>query len=116
MSAPVVAELRGLGLSVVDLSADFRLGDLPTYEHWYGEHGAPELLEGAVYGLTELHRDAVREAELVANPGCYPTATLLALAPLAARGADRRRRRRRQVRHLRLRPGRGRRQSLRDPR
>ena len=86
VSAPVVADMRGLGLSVVDLSADFRLGDLPTYEHWYGEHGAPDLLEGAVYGLTELHRDAVREAELVANPGCYPTAALLALAPLAREG------------------------------
>ena len=71
---------------MVDLSADFRLGDLTTYEHWYGEHGAPELLEGAVYGLTELHRDADPEAELVANPGCYPTATLLALAPLAREG------------------------------
>jgi N-acetyl-gamma-glutamyl-phosphate reductase len=86
VSAPVVAEMRGLGLSVVDLSADFRLGDLPTYERWYGEHGAPELLEGAVYGLTELHREAVEGAELVANPGCYPTATLLALAPLAREG------------------------------
>ena len=71
---------------VVDLSADFRLRDLPTYERWYGEHGAPELLEGAVYGLTELYRDELREAELVANPGCYPTASVLALAPLAERG------------------------------
>ena len=85
-AAPTVAELRGLGALVVDLSADFRLGDLPTYERWYGEHGAPELLEGAVYGLTELHRDQLRDAELVATPGCYPTASLLALAPLAERG------------------------------
>jgi N-acetyl-gamma-glutamyl-phosphate reductase len=85
-SAPVVAEMRGLGLLVVDLSADFRLRDLPLYERWYGAHGAPELLAGAVYGLPELHRDAVRRAELVANPGCYPTAALLALAPLAAEG------------------------------
>jgi len=82
-AAPVVAELRGLGAIVVDLSADFRLRELPVYERWYGSHVAPELLEGAVYGLTELHRDAVRNAELVANPGCYPTAALLALAPLA---------------------------------
>src|SRR5690606_22528008 len=74
-SAPVVAELRGLGVQVVDLSADFRLADLPTYERWYGPHGAPELLEGAVYGLPELHREAIAEAELVANPGCYPTAS-----------------------------------------
>ncbi len=85
-SAPVVAGLRGLGVQVVDLSADFRLGDLPTYEKWYGPHGEPDLLDGAAYGLPELHRDAIREAELVANPGCYPTASLLALAPLAADG------------------------------
>ena len=85
-SAPTVAALRGLGVLVVDLSADFRLRDLPTYERWYGEHGAPELLEGAVYGLTELYRDELREAELVATPGCYPTASVLALAPLAEKG------------------------------
>jgi N-acetyl-gamma-glutamyl-phosphate reductase len=85
-SAPVVAEMRGLGIKVVDLSADFRLRDLPTYEKWYGPHGEPDLLDGAVYGLTELNRAAIAEAELVANPGCYPTASLLALAPLAAAG------------------------------
>jgi N-acetyl-gamma-glutamyl-phosphate reductase len=85
-SAPTVAALRGLGALVVDLSADFRLRDLATYERWYGEHGAPELLEGAVYGLTELYRERLREAELVATPGCYPTASVLALAPLAERG------------------------------
>ena len=85
-SAPTVAALRGLGVLVVDLSADFRLRDLPTYERWYGEHGAPELLEGAVYGLTELYRDELREAELVATPGCYPTASVLGLAPLAEKG------------------------------
>jgi len=85
-SAPTVAALRGLGVLVVDLSADFRLRDLPTYERWYGEHGAPELLEGAVYGLTELYREQLREAELVATPGCYPTAAVLALAPLAEKG------------------------------
>jgi N-acetyl-gamma-glutamyl-phosphate reductase len=85
-SAPTVATLRGLGALVVDLSADFRLRDLPTYERWYGEHGAPELLDDAVYGLTELYRDELREAELVATPGCYPTASVLALAPLAEQG------------------------------
>jgi N-acetyl-gamma-glutamyl-phosphate reductase len=85
-SAPTVAALRGLGVLVVDLSADFRLRDLPTYERWYGEHGAAELLDGAVYGLTELYREQLREAELVATPGCYPTASVLALAPLAERG------------------------------
>jgi N-acetyl-gamma-glutamyl-phosphate reductase len=86
-AAGVVAELRGLGALVVDLSADFRLRDLPTYERWYAPHGEPGLLSGAVYGLTELNRERIREAELVANPGCYPTAALLALAPLAEAGA-----------------------------
>ena len=85
-AAPVVAELRGLGALVVDLSADFRLRDLPTYERVYAPHGAPDLLEGAVYGLTELNRERVAGAGLVANPGCYPTAALLALAPLAEAG------------------------------
>ena len=85
-SAPVVAALRAHGARVVDLSADFRLRDLGTYEAWYGEHGAPELLAQAAYGLPELGRDELRGADLVANPGCYPTATLLALAPLARAG------------------------------
>ena len=85
-SAPLVAELLGRGCLVVDLSADFRLRDRDVYERWYGEHGAPELLDDAAYGLTELNREAVAGARLVANPGCYPTATLLALAPLARAG------------------------------
>lgn len=85
-AAPLVAALRERGVRVVDLSADFRLGDRAAYEQWYGEHGAPELLGGAAYGLPELHRDEVTGADLVAVPGCYPTATLLALAPLARAG------------------------------
>jgi N-acetyl-gamma-glutamyl-phosphate reductase len=85
-AAPVVAEMRGMGLSVVDLSADFRLVDAAIYERWYAPHGEPELLDNAVYGLTELDRERIKTAELVANPGCYPTAALLALAPLAERG------------------------------
>lgn len=85
-AAPVVSALRARGVKVVDLSADFRLHDLDTYRRTYGEHGAPDLLSEAVYGLTELHRDRIAGAELVANPGCYPTASLLALAPLAAEG------------------------------
>jgi N-acetyl-gamma-glutamyl-phosphate reductase len=85
-ATPVVAAMRGLGMQVVDLSADFRLVDAAVYELWYGPHGDPDLLENAVYGLTELGREEIREAELVANPGCYPTAALLALAPLAERG------------------------------
>jgi N-acetyl-gamma-glutamyl-phosphate reductase len=85
-AAPVVAAFRRAGVKVVDLSADFRLHDLDVYARWYGDHGAPELLEEAVYGLTELHRDRIAGAGLVANPGCYPTASLLALAPLAETG------------------------------
>jgi N-acetyl-gamma-glutamyl-phosphate reductase len=85
-AAPVVVALRAQGTRVVDLSADFRLHDLDTYSRWYGEHAAPELLKAAVYGLTELHREAIAAAGLVASPGCYPTASILALAPLAAEG------------------------------
>jgi N-acetyl-gamma-glutamyl-phosphate reductase len=85
-AAPTVAALRAMGVVVVDLSADFRLRDREVYARWYGEHGAPDLFGDAVYGLTELHRDEIAGAELVANPGCYPTATLLALAPLARAG------------------------------
>jgi len=85
-SAPAVAGLRELGLQVVDLSADFRLRDPEQYREWYGELGAPEILPEAVYGLPELYRSEIAGASLVANPGCYPTATILALAPLAAAG------------------------------
>jgi N-acetyl-gamma-glutamyl-phosphate reductase len=85
-AAPVVAELRERGVRVVDLSADFRLRDRATYEDWYGEHGAPALVGSAVYGLPELHRADIAGADLVANPGCYPTAAILALAPLARAG------------------------------
>ncbi|MET0818105.1 MAG: N-acetyl-gamma-glutamyl-phosphate reductase, partial [Solirubrobacteraceae bacterium] len=74
------------GVRVVDLSADFRLRDRGIYEDWYGAHGAPGLFGQAVYGLPELHRAALPSADLVANPGCYPTAALLALAPLARAG------------------------------
>jgi N-acetyl-gamma-glutamyl-phosphate reductase len=85
-AAEVVARFVEAGLAVVDISADFRLHDLGTYEDTYGDHGAPELLDDAVYGLTELHRNEVRGTRLVANPGCYPTAAILALAPLAEAG------------------------------
>jgi N-acetyl-gamma-glutamyl-phosphate reductase len=85
-AAPTVAALRERGIRVVDLSADFRLRSLASYERWYGEHPRPELLDEAVYGLTELHRDRIAGAAIVANPGCYPTASLLALAPLARSG------------------------------
>ncbi len=85
-SAPFVAQLRERGVKVVDLSADFRLRDLATYEEWYSPHPEPQLVGGAVYGLPELYRDQVTSAELVANPGCYPTAAILTLAPLARAG------------------------------
>jgi N-acetyl-gamma-glutamyl-phosphate reductase len=68
---------------VVDLSADFRLADLAAYERWYGHpHAAPELQKEAVYGLTEVYRDKVKAARLVANPGCYTTCSELPLIPL----------------------------------
>ena len=85
-AAPLVAQLRERGVRVVDLSADFRLHDPSVYEAWYRSHEAPGLLSEAVYGLPELYREQIRSAGLVANPGCYPTASLLALAPLARAG------------------------------
>ncbi len=78
-----VPALLDAGVKVVDLAADFRLKDPAVWEAWYGmPHACPELLGEAVYGLPELNRDAIAEARLVANPGCYPTATTLGLLPL----------------------------------
>ena len=75
--------LHGLGVKVVDLSADYRLRDAGLYEQWYEHrHQYPDLLQQAVYGLPELHREKVRAAKLVANPGCYPTSAILGLAPV----------------------------------
>jgi N-acetyl-gamma-glutamyl-phosphate reductase len=85
-AAPAVAALRERGVRVVDLSADYRLADLAVYEHWYGPHPRPDLMAEAVYGLTELHRGRIASAAIVANPGCYPTAAVLGLAPLARAG------------------------------
>lgn len=81
-SAGIVAELRARGVTVLDLSADFRLRDRAVYEATYGAHGAPDRMGEAVYGLVELYRDALRAADLVAVPGCYPTSAILPLAPL----------------------------------
>src|SRR3954452_10614315 len=86
-AAPTVRALRERGLKVVDLSADFRL-DRERYEAYYQPHEAPELLGSAVYGLTETHRDEVRAASLVAAPGCYSTAAILALWPLRELARD----------------------------
>ncbi len=75
------------GVRVIDVSADFRLRDPAAYARWYGqEHRAPGWLEQAVYGLPELHREAIRDARLVANPGCYPTAVQLGFLPLVEAG------------------------------
>jgi N-acetyl-gamma-glutamyl-phosphate reductase len=87
-AAIAVKELRARGLKVVDLSADFRL-ERGAYERWYQPHEAPELLGESVYGLPEIgHRDAIREADLVAGPGCNSTAALLGLWPLRDQLAD----------------------------
>ena len=78
----VVPTFLDAGKKVVDLSADFRLRDVNVYEQWYQPHSSAHLLEKAVYGLPELHRERIKNAQLTANPGCYPTSITLALAPL----------------------------------
>ncbi|HSC88170.1 MAG TPA: N-acetyl-gamma-glutamyl-phosphate reductase [Polyangiaceae bacterium] len=85
-SARLGGALLDQGVQVVDLSADFRLRELETYQQWYGEHPRPELLERAVYGLPELYRKELEGARLIAGPGCYPTSTILPLAPLFRAG------------------------------
>lgn len=86
-SQTLVPELRGQVKHIVDLAADFRLDDAALYPVWYGDdHLAPELLDEFVYGLPELFRDRLSGAELIAAPGCYVTASALALAPLVASG------------------------------
>jgi len=91
-AASMIGEFVEAGTAVIDLGPDFRLRDSDDYPRWYGfEHPRPDLLEVAVYGLPELHRDeleALADAEvaIVGSPGCYPTATILALAPLARAG------------------------------
>ncbi len=86
-SMEVVRRVRAVGVRAIDLSADFRLRDVTVYERWYTTHTAPELLSEAVYGLVELHRDEIRGAKLIANPGCYPTGVILGLHPLAKHAA-----------------------------
>jgi N-acetyl-gamma-glutamyl-phosphate reductase len=85
-AAEVVSALVERGVRVVDLSADFRLRDPAVYAEWYRPHPEPGLIDYAVYGLPELYREQIPNAKIVANPGCYPTATVLALAPLARAG------------------------------
>jgi N-acetyl-gamma-glutamyl-phosphate reductase len=82
----VVPELLRRGVRVIDLSADYRFRDPGTYAAWYEPHKTPELLDEAVYGLPELHRESIRTARLVGNPGCYPTSVILAATPLISSG------------------------------
>jgi len=80
-------QLLSKGVRVIDLAADFRIKDIPTWEKWYGmSHACPELVAQAVYGLPEINREAIRGAQLVANPGCYPTAVQLGFMPLLEAG------------------------------
>ena len=74
------------GMRVVDLSADFRFQDAAVYEKWYQKHTCPDLLPESVFGLPELHREKIRRAKIVGNPGCYPTGALLGLIPLVKNG------------------------------
>jgi len=86
-----MGEARALvehGVRIIDLSADFRIKDIAVWEKWYKiKHAAPDLVSQAVYGLPEVNRDKIRKAQLVANPGCYPTAVQLGLIPLLGTGA-----------------------------
>jgi len=87
-SAAAVAELLPRGKKVIDLSADYRLNDAAEYEKWYGvKHPDAKRMPDTVYGLPEIYRERIRKADLVANPGCYPTSAILALAPLLRAGA-----------------------------
>lgn len=82
-----VQQFLSLGKKVIDLSADFRLHSSALYETWYGTaHTAPSLLNQRVYGLSEIYRNKIKETQLVANPGCYPTGTLLAVLPFLKEG------------------------------
>ncbi|HED13120.1 MAG TPA: N-acetyl-gamma-glutamyl-phosphate reductase [Gammaproteobacteria bacterium] len=83
-----VPKLLEAGVKVIDLAADFRIRDVAVWEQWYGQaHSCPQLLSEAVYGLPETHRQQIREARLVANPGCYPTAVQLGFLPLLEQAA-----------------------------
>ena len=86
-SAAVISDLLDVGVRVVDLSADYRLNDAEVYKQWYGvKHPDPGRLGSTVYGLPELFRDRIADQNLIANPGCYTSTSILALAPLISRG------------------------------
>ena len=83
----MVPELLDAGVKVIDLAADFRIKNVATWEHWYKQsHVCPDVLSSAVYGLPEVHREKIKTAQLVANPGCYPTAVILGFLPLLEQG------------------------------
>ncbi len=86
-SFDIAKKALALRVKVIDLGADFRLKSEKVYKEWYGiSHDSSELLNKAVYGITELKRNEIKSCSLLANPGCYPTATILGLAPLLKRG------------------------------
>ena len=87
LCASIVTEEVLKKCKIIDLSADFRIKDVKTYEKWYGiEHATPQFIEEAVYGLCEINREKVKNARLLANPGCYPTCSILSIYPLAKAG------------------------------
>ncbi|MGP8154840.1 MAG: N-acetyl-gamma-glutamyl-phosphate reductase [Smithella sp.] len=81
VSMGIAPEFIRAGKKVIDLSADFRLRDLKTYETWYGKHSSAEFIKDTVYGIPELYRQKIKKTKLIANPGCYPTSIILGLAP-----------------------------------
>lgn len=86
-SKTVIPEILERGVKVIDLSGDYRYDDVSVYEKWYGEkHSSPELLKESVYGLPELHRDKIKNARLIGNPGCYTTCSILGAMPLIKSG------------------------------
>lgn len=83
LSVPIAVATHQAGKKFIDLGADFRLNDVEEYEHWYNvKHASPELLKQAVYGLPEINREQVKQADILANPGCFPTSVQLALYPI----------------------------------
>ena len=86
-SMRVVPEYYERGIRIIDLAGDYRMDSVDTYERWYGaKHESPGYIEKAVFGLTELNREDIRQTRLVSNPGCYPTSVILGLAPLLGKG------------------------------
>ncbi len=81
VSMKIAPEFIRAGKKVIDLSADYRLRDLKTYETWYGKHSSAKFIKDAVYGIPELYRQKIKKTEFIANPGCYPTSIILGLAP-----------------------------------